>query len=214
MEVRADWFARQADTNYLVQEIPKAIQQSADGVDRVSRIVRAMKEFSHPGGEDKEAVDINKAIENALIVARNEWKYVAEAVTDLDPSLPLVTCHPGEINQVLLNLIVNAAHAIGDKSGRDGDKKGTITVSTRSEANGVEVRICDTGGGIPEAIRDRIFDPFFTTKPVGKGTGQGLTIAHAVVVNKHGGTITFESVVGQGTTFIIRLPLDQAAVVT
>jgi signal transduction histidine kinase len=202
---------READTEYLGQEIPNAIQQSAEGLERVARIVRAMKEFSHPGGDEKTAIDINKAIDNTLIVARNEWKYVAEAVTDLDPSLPLVACLPGEINQVLLNLIVNAAHAISDVVGGESGRKGTITIGTRVLNNGVEIRVGDTGCGIPEVNRSRIFDPFFTTKPVGKGTGQGLTIAHAVVVQKHGGTIRFETEIGQGTTFIVWLPLEQAA---
>lgn len=201
---------RQADTAYLCIEIPSAIQQSAEGLERVASIVRAMKEFSHPGGNEKTATDINKAIDNTLIVARNEWKYVADAVTDLDPSLPLVACLPGEVNQVILNLIVNAAHAISDVVGGESGQKGTITIGTRATDNGVEIRVRDTGCGIPMANRSRIFDPFFTTKPVGKGTGQGLTITHAVVVRKHGGTITFETELGKGTTFIVWLPLEQS----
>lgn len=198
--------SQEVDLEYLTAEIPQAIAQTLEGVERVARIVRAMKDFSHPGPQEKTMVNINKAIENTLIVARNEWKYVAEVITDLDPELPLVACLPDEFNQVLLNLIINAAQAIGEKVDRQKDEKGVITVATRSEGEWVEIRIGDTGPGIPEKIRSRIFDPFFTTKEVGKGTGQGLAIAHAVVVEKHQGSITFETEVGRGTTFIIRLP--------
>jgi signal transduction histidine kinase len=143
-----------------------------------------------------------------MSVARNEWKYVADVETDLEDDLPLVPCFPGSFNQVILNLFVNAAHAIGDvvKDGSDG--KGKITVTTREDNGWVEIRLGDTGCGIPEANRTKIFDPFFTTKEVGKGTGQGLSIAHSVIVEKHGGTIDFESEIGKGTTFIIRVPLE------
>ena len=144
-------------------------------------------------------------------MARNEWKYVAELETDFDSSLPPVPCLPGEFNQVVLNLIVNAAHAIVGKVGEGGGGKGLITVRTRREGPWVDIRIRDTGTGIPEPARDKIFEPFFTTKEVGKGTGQGLAIARSVVVDKHGGTIGFETEVGQGTTFIVRLPLAVAA---
>jgi PAS domain S-box-containing protein len=195
------------DLTYLVAEIPQAIQQSQQGIERVTKIVRAMKEFSHPGAEEKSETDLNHAIETTITVARNEWKYVADVVTDFDPTLPLVRCLSGEFNQVILNLIVNAAHAIADVVGNSGASKGTITVRTRHDENWAEIRISDTGTGIPEAIRMKIFDPFFTTKGVGKGTGQGLAIAHSVIVDKHGGTITCETEVGKGTTFIIRLPL-------
>jgi signal transduction histidine kinase len=193
---------------YLCQEIPTAIQQSLEGVERVAEIVRAMKEFSHPDEGEKVAIDLNKSIESTVTVTRNEWKYTAEMVLDLDPDLPEVPCFPGEINQAFLNIIVNATHAIGDVVGEGHNGKGSITVSTRHRGAWAEVRIADTGTGIPKKIRNRIFDPFFTTKEVGKGTGQGLAIAHAVVVEKHGGTITFETEEKQGTTFIILLPLD------
>jgi len=196
-----------ADLGYLTEEIPRAISQTLEGVGRVAKIVRAMKEFSHPGGEDKIAVDLNRAIENTITVARHEWKYVAEVEADLDPGLPPVPCLPGEFNQVILNLLVNAAHTIADRRGSGEAPKGRITIKTRQNAGQVEIRVGDTGCGIPEAIRARVFDPFFTTKPVGKGTGQGLAIAHAVVVKRHGGTIRFETEVGRGTTFIIGLPL-------
>jgi len=205
----------QADLEYLVEEMPKAIEQSLDGVQRVATIVRSMKEFSHPAGAQMQAVDINRAIENTLIVSRNEWKYVADTVTDLDPNLPPVVCLPGECNQVFLNLVINAAHAIGEKSG-DGStsEKGTITVATRRDGDWVEIRVKDTGTGIPEEIRSKILDPFFTTKEVGRGTGQGLAIAHSVVVEKHGGTLTFDTQSNQGTTFIVRLPIKQESAST
>ncbi len=200
--------ARQtADLPYLMQEVPKAIHQCLEGIERVATIVRAMKEFSHPGTGQKSAVDLNHAIESTITVARNEWKYVAEVVTQLDPSLPPVPCLAGEFNQVILNLIINATHAIADVVGGAADGKGTITISTKPDRDWVEVRIRDTGAGIPEKIRTRIFEPFFTTKGVGKGTGQGLAISRSVIVDKHGGTIAFETEVGKGTTFIVRLPL-------
>jgi signal transduction histidine kinase len=196
-----------ADLPYFLEEIPKAIAQSLQGVERVTRIVRAMKEFSHPGTEQKTAIDLNHAIESTLTVARNEWKYVAELETDFDPLLPLVPCLPGEFNQVVLNLIVNAAQAITDVVGKDAVAKGRIRVSTRRDGDWAQVRVADTGTGIPEGVRARVFDPFFTTKPVGKGSGQGLAIARSVVVDKHGGTISFETELGCGTVFTVRLPL-------
>ncbi len=198
------------DLDYLLDEIPKAIEQSMEGVRRVAKIVRAMKEFSHPGGEGKTPIDINHAIENTLTVAKNEWKYVADLETDFDPSLPPVPCLPGEFNQVILNMVINAAHAIAEVV-QGQEKKGKITVSTRKKGTHVEIRISDSGTGVPEEIRDRIFDPFFTTKEVGRGTGQGLAISRSVIVDKHGGTIDVESEVGKGTTFIIRLPLEENA---
>ncbi|MEK7853029.1 MAG: PAS domain S-box protein, partial [Planctomycetota bacterium] len=196
---------KEVDLDYLIEEIPKAIQQSLDGVDRVAKIVRAMKEFSHPGTNEKTATDLNKAIENTITVSRNEWKYVADVVTVFDPSLPLIPCLPSEFNQVILNIIVNAAHAIADVV--VNGNKGIITVSTQRNGNWAEIRIQDTGTGIPEAVRPKIFDPFFTTKPIGKGTGQGLAIAHDIVVRKHGGTIDIETATGKGTTFVIRIPI-------
>jgi two-component system NtrC family sensor kinase len=200
-----------ANVEYLTAEIPRAIQESLDGVERVARIVRAMKEFSHPGSTEKTRVDLNHAIESTLTVTRNEWKYVAEMETDFDSKLPMVLCLPGEFNQAILNLVINAAHAIADAAGDRPNAKGTIRVSTRHDGDCAEIRVADTGTGIPEKIRDRIFEPFFTTKPVGKGTGQGLTITRSVIVDKHGGTIRFESEPGQGTTFIIRLPIRPPA---
>jgi len=198
------------DIEFLLEEIPAAIQQSIEGVERVSSIVRAMKEFSHPGVSQKSAIDINKAIEGTITVARNEWKYVADMNIDFDSNLPPVPCLPGEFNQAILNIIINAAHAIGDaqRNANGNQSKGVIGVQTRQVDQAVEIRISDSGTGIPEDIRSKIFDPFFTTKEVGQGTGQGLSIARTVIVDKHGGAINFETKPGQGTTFIIRLPLD------
>lgn len=196
------------DLSFIREEIPQAIEQSLEGVDRVSEIVRAMREFSHPGTEEKTPTDINKAIESTITVTHNEWKYVAELETHLDKDLPLVPCLPGHFNQVILNIIINAAHAIGNVIDENAAQKGTITVSTARDNGWAEVRIQDTGSGIPEAHRSRIFDPFFTTKEVGRGTGQGLAISRSVIVEKHGGTLNFETTEGKGTTFIIRLPLE------
>ncbi|MEP6932654.1 MAG: PAS domain S-box protein [Nitrospirota bacterium] len=198
--------SQRADLVYLTEELPKALAQSTEGMEHISKIVRAMKDFSHPGSEGKTYVDLNKAIESTVIVACNEWKYIADLTTDLASDLPLVPCLLGQFNQVILNMIVNASHAIGDVV-RGTPHKGLITITSRQVDHYAEIRITDTGTGIPEAIRHKIFDPFFTTKAVGKGTGQGLAIARSVVVDKHGGTIAVESQLGQGTTFIIRLGL-------
>ena len=200
-----------ADAGYLLEEIPKAIEQTLDGVTRVATLVSAMKEFSHPGTKEKTPVDLNHAIQCTITVARNEWKYVADMETDFDPSLPLTVCQPGEFNQAILNLIVNAAHTIADVVGKEGSEKGKIKIQTRNCPEWVEIRVQDTGTGIPEKVRPRIFDPFFTTKEIGKGTGQGLSIARSVIVDKHGGTIHFETEEGKGTTFIIRLPKEDKA---
>ncbi|TVR99647.1 MAG: PAS domain S-box protein [Rhodospirillales bacterium] len=207
--------AVKADLDFLVDELPSAARQSLEGVEHVARIVRAMKEFSYPSTREKVLVDLNHTLENTLTVSRNEWKYVAEVERVLDPELPHVLCLPGDLSQVFLNLIVNAAHAIDAKNRKPADAatgaaKGRITLTTRKDGDCVEVRVQDTGTGVPEAIRRRIFDPFFTTKEVGKGTGQGLTIARDIVVTKHGGTLTFETSPGEGTTFIVRLPIRQS----
>ncbi|HUN84095.1 MAG TPA: PAS domain S-box protein [Terracidiphilus sp.] len=193
-----------ADLTFICSEVPRAIDQGLDGAKRVATIVRAMKEFSHPDSADKTQIDLNKAIESTITVARNEWKYVAEIVTEFDPTLPPVICYPGEVNQVILNLIVNAAHSIKEK----GETKGKITICTVARGEFVEISISDTGTGIPEAIQTRIFEPFFTTKEVGKGTGQGLALAHSVIVRKHHGRIWFDTEIGRGTSFFIELPLD------
>jgi PAS domain S-box-containing protein len=195
----------------MLAEVPQSLEDSLDGIARVAEIVRAIKEFSHPGSSEKTPHDLNRAIASTTLVSRNEWKYVAELETRLDPNLPLVQCSPGEFNQVILNLIINAAHAIGDARARSKpESKGRITVSTRRDGDWAEVRVQDTGTGIPEQIRGNVFNPFFTTKEVGKGTGQGLSIAHTVIVQKHGGTIAFDTKEGAGTTFIVRIPIGDS----
>ncbi len=197
--------AEEADIAFLIAETPRAIIQSQEGVGRVADIVRAMKAFSHPDqGADKRPVDLNQAVQTTLTVARSEYKYVAELILDLEPALPPVPGHAGELNQVLLNLLVNAAHAIsaGQSAGL-----GRITIRTREDHGHAELRISDSGCGIAPEHRSRIFTQFFTTKGVGQGTGQGLALCHGIITQKHGGSITFESELGQGTTFIIRLPL-------
>ncbi|WP_319405330.1 response regulator [uncultured Desulfosarcina sp.] len=197
-----------ADLSYLSSEVPTAIGQSLEGIQRVSRIIKAMRQFSHPGTDRKIETDLNQALESTITVSRNEWKYVADMETDFAAGLPAVPCFPGELNQVFLNLIINAAHAIGEKTDEGKQGKGLIRVSTRMVDDTVQIRIADNGGGIPASIRQRVFDPFFTTKPVGKGTGQGLTIAHAVIKEKHNGSIQFDSREGEGTTFTIALPIQ------
>ena len=196
----------ESDCAYLLEEIPKALTQTLDGVTRVATLVRAMKDFAHPESKEKAAADLNKALLSTLAVARNELKSVAHVETDLG-DLPPVVCNVSDLNQVFLNLLVNAAHAIGDVVKGTG-KKGKIRVRTATEGKTVLVTITDTGCGIPEGIRTKVFDPFFTTKGVGRGTGQGLAIARSVVVERHKGTLTFESEVGKGTSFYVRLPVE------
>lgn len=203
--------AKQIKLDFLLREIPKALDQSKDGTARIAKIVRSMKEFSHPGTEEKVPVDLNHAIENTIDVARNEWKYVANIETHFDETLPDVPCLPAEMNQVILNILVNAAQAIGEVVSEKEDDKGTIHITTSRENGYVVIQFSDDGPGIPEKIRARIFDPFFTTKEVGKGTGQGLAIAHSVVVKEHGGSITCDAEEGKGSTFTIRLPIEQAS---
>jgi len=167
-----------------------------------------MKIFAHPGGTEKEPIDVNKEIEKTITITRNEWKYVADLTTDFDTTLPTVPCYRAEFNQVILNLIVNAAHAIADANGKHASARGTIKISSTHAGNWAEIRISDTGHGIPQEIRHRIFDLFFTTKEPGRGTGQGLAIAHSVIVDKHRGKIEIETEENRGTTFIIRMPID------
>jgi signal transduction histidine kinase len=198
-----------ADLTYLITSAPAAIERSMEGLRRIADIVRSMKEFAHPDQKEMTPIDLNQAFMSTLTIASNEYKYVADVETALG-ALPPVTCHAGEMNQVFLNILVNAAHAIADVV-KGSERRGRITVASRREGDDVVVSISDTGGGIPEPIRDRIFDPFFTTKEVGKGTGQGLAIARSVVVDKHGGEIAVQTELGQGTTFLIRLPVEGKA---
>lgn len=193
----------------MANQIPDAFSDSQQGLQHVTRIVRAMKELSHPGGAERTAVNVNHLLETAITVSTNEWKYVADINRQLTETSIDVPGFPGELAQVFLNLIVNAAHAIADANQQSGRAKGQIDIISRIEANDVVIEIQDNGGGIPSEIADRIFDPFFTTKEVGKGTGQGLAIAHSVVVAKHRGRINFHSSAERGTRFIIHLPIEQ-----
>lgn len=199
------------DLKFLEKEVPQAISQSLDGIDRVCKIVRAMKEFSHPGSDDKCLADINKAIDTTITVARNEWKDVAEIETSLSPALGTVPCYLAEINQVMLNLLINAAHAIAERAEAGWNGQGRIVIRTMRDGDCAEISIQDNGCGIPSSIRPRIFQPFFTTKEPGVGSGQGLALAYTAIVKKHGGSIRFETKEGEGTTFFIRLPLEQSA---
>ncbi len=197
------------DLEFLHEEIPSAITQTLDGIQRVAEIVRSMKNFAHPGTETKQLSDLNQAIKSTTVVSRNVWKYVSDLKLDLDPNLPKVNCTPGEINQVILNLIVNAAHAIEDKQKLKGSESmGTIEIRTKHDGENVIIQVIDTGNGIDQTIRERIYDPFTTTKQVGRGTGQGLAIARTVIVDKHQGQISFQTEEGVGTTFTIVLPVD------
>ena len=196
---------RKTKIGYMRSEVPAAIEESIRGLDQVATIVRGMKQFAHPGSGGKKLSDINSCLQNTITVSRNEWKYVADLEMDLEEALPQVLCNANELNQVFLNVIVNAAHAI-EKKQIDGKKgKGKITVRTAAKEEAVVIEISDTGSGIPKDILHKIYDPFFTTKEPGKGTGQGLAIAFNVI-QKHEGIITVESTEGEGTTFYIRLP--------
>ncbi len=197
-----------ADLGYVLENVPAALSRSIEGLNRVAAIVQSMKAFAHPDRTEMAAVDLNLGLESTLTIARGEYKYVAEVETDFG-DIPLVTCLGGDVNQVFLNIIVNAAHAIGEQK-QGAPVSGRILVQTRRDGDDVVVRISDNGGGIPEGIRHRVFEPFFTTKEVGKGTGQGLAIARGVIVEKHGGQLTFETGSGRGTTFVVRLPINAA----
>jgi len=204
---KAEEAAESHEVDYMLEELQPCLKQSLDGITRIAEIVRAMKSFSHPGVSTRKQIDINEAIESTVTVARHEWKHVATLALELDPNLPQVPCFPGELNQVLLNVLVNAAHAVHDVHG-ENPQRGALSIASLQRDGHVLVSIRDNGGGIPEAIRERVFDPFFTTKEVGRGTGQGLSIAYDVVTRKHGGRIWFESQEGEGTTFWLQFPLD------
>lgn len=194
-----------ADLEYLEDEVPTALKQAGQGLQQIKSIVLAMKNFAHPGVDDKEQTNVNAAIEDTVTIAKNEWKYVADVKTDLCADIPEVPAVRSALNQVWLNMIVNASHAIADVVGDSGEK-GEIRITTRALEDVVEIQISDTGSGMPEEIKARIFDPFFTTKGVGSGSGQGLAIAHNVITEQHGGSIQVDSAPGAGTTFRILLP--------
>jgi len=193
------------DVDYMREELPPALSRVAEGLSRIAEIVRSMKVFSHADQREMSDVDLNCSVNSTLVVARSEYRDVADVETDLGV-IPRVICHGGQINQVVLNLVVNAAHAISD-SNKGSGARGKIVVRTREENGRVVIAIEDTGGGIPEAIRARIFDPFFTTKEVGRGTGQGLSVSRNVIVKGHGGELDFITEIGKGTTFFVRLPV-------
>jgi signal transduction histidine kinase len=204
---RARQATADADLEFLTEELPRAVDESLEGIERVGQIVRAMKEFAHPGIAEFQHADINKCIATTLIVSHNEYRHVADLVTELDPDLPDVRCVPGEINQVLLNLVVNAAHAVAEMVAGTTDR-GIITVSTRRRGDHVEISVKDTGPGIPVHVRNRIFEPFFTTKQVGPGSGQGLSTCRAIVTTRHAGRLDFTTELGTGTEFTVLLPVD------
>ena len=197
----------QKELEFLRENAPESVEQALQGMERITTIVKSMKNFAYrDAASAKKPQNLNQAITATSVVATNEWKYHAELELDLDQYLPLVPCNIGEINQVILNLIVNAAHAIRDS--KPEGEKGLIVVSTKQYDQYVVITIQDNGGGIPEHVQGKIFEPFFTTKDVGVGTGQGLAIAHNVITKSHGGHIWFETEQGTGTTFFIRLSLD------
>jgi len=207
LQRRLDLALEAMDADFLSTELPAALAETQDGVERVTTIVRAMKDFSHPGNPDeRRPADLNKALATTLAVARNEYKYFADVETDFS-ELPEVDCYIADLNQVFLNLVVNAAHAIHDVVGEDRDQRGTIRITTHRDGDTAEVTVSDTGCGIPEEHRGKIFDQFFTTKEIGRGTGLGLAIARQVVMERHGGSIAVQSEPGQGTTFVVRLPI-------
>jgi len=193
------------DLSSLREDVKMAFERVDEGVLRVTEIVRAMKEFGHADQRETVAFDLNRGILNTLTVARNEIKHIADVELELD-DLPLVSCNAGEINQVFLNLVVNAAHAISERMGPDYDR-GKIVIRSMVQGDQVMITIADDGPGMPASVAARIFEPFFTTKEVGRGTGQGLPIARSIIVDKHAGSLTFETAPGVGTTFRIRLPI-------
>jgi PAS domain S-box-containing protein len=199
------------NVSYLVEQVPLAIAQSLEGVSRVASVVNAMKKYSESDGDKKILVDLNDCIASTLTLSRREWESVATLETCYDDQLPPVPCLPGPLNQAVLNIIQNAAHSIAEKQKESGRVMGVIRIETLRGEQWVEVRISDTGTGIPMQIEGRVFDPFFTTKGVGRWTGQGLAIAHNAIVEKHGGSLTFRSRDGEGTTFFVRLPTAEVA---
>lgn len=199
--------AEAADLSFLEGEIPTAIDQTLEGVGRIKDIIKAMKSFSHPGKASHTMANLNRCLETTAIITKNEWKYVAELEMDLDEDLPEICCNPGELNQVFLNLIVNASHAIEDNLQNQPGGKGVIRISTRAKGGWLEIRVQDTGTGIPDEVLEKMFDPFFTTKEIGKGTGQGLAISRNIITRNHQGKIEVKTTPGKGSTFVLKLPI-------
>lgn len=203
----------ESDVEYVIARMPRAVDRVIDGLSRVSSIVRAMKDFSHLDQREKQPADLNDAIEKTLIITKGEYKHVADVVKELGV-LPRVRCHVGDIQQVLVNLVINASHAIEGKASEQG-RRGVIRVRSfiepqppgQSPSTFAVVAVEDNGGGIPQEVATRVFEPFFTTKEPGRGTGQGLPISREIVVDRHGGRLDFDSVPGLGTTFYLRLPV-------
>ncbi|NUL36919.1 sensor histidine kinase [Kosakonia sacchari] len=206
--VEFDTTLKRTKIDFLRRQIPGALDESLEGLEHIARIVAAMKEFSHPSKNVKERIDVRDVINTTVTVARNEWKYVAELETNIADNLPQLPCLRDMVGQAILNLVVNAAHAIADTLQEGVKEKGRIVISALQNGDYLEIRVEDDGSGIPAAIRERIFDPFFTTKAVGKGTGQGLAIVYSTVVDKHNGKIRCESAEGVGSTFILQFPLN------
>lgn len=207
LKPQADKLAEDYDVEFILEDSPKAIQQSLEGVDRVAEIVKAMKTFSHMESvQSKQVINLHDALNSALTISRNSYKYFAKIETDYSPEIGGIECYANQLNQVFLNLIINAAHAIEENH----NDAGLIRIATRKLNGHVEILIQDNGAGIPKSIQDKVFNLFFTTKPVGKGTGQGLSLAHSIIVEKHQGKLFFESEAGQGTTFHIQLPVKLA----
>jgi signal transduction histidine kinase len=205
IETAADRARADADVEYLRERVPKALARTSDGLGRLATIVRAMKEFAHPDQREQALADLNRAVESVLIVCRGEYKHAA--LVRFEPGdLPPVVCHIGDMQQVLTNLVVNAAHAIAEAR-RGTGARGTIAIRTWTDGDDALISVTDDGAGMTPEVQERIFEPFFTTKEIGKGTGQGLAIARAIVVDTHGGRLTFESEAGRGTTFLVRVPI-------
>ena len=194
------------DLEYILSEIPDSIRATQDGVHRVSSIVQGLKAFSHPDTGEKVLFNVNEGIKNTTIICRNEWKFIADLVLNLDDDLPMVPCFPGDFNQVIMNIIINGAHAISERL-QNTNEIGLIQISTSLEKNHIIIRLKDNGIGMDNDSLKRIFDPFFTTKEVGQGTGQGLSISRNIIVNKHSGTLEVESIKGESSIFTISLPL-------
>lgn len=198
---------KECDLEYLMSEVPLAIEQTKESIERVSGVVRALRDFAAPGSREQSEIDVNQALSNALTVTRNEWKKVADLVTEFADDLRPLAGFPGELNLVFLNLIMNAVDAIHEQGGRTPKHRGVLRIATRETEEGIEIRIADNGIGIPQGIRHRIFDQFFTTKAPGRGTGQGLKVVHDVVTQMHGGRIVVNSEEGRGSEFVLILPV-------
>ncbi len=188
----------EADIDFILEDIMDLISDCKEGTDRIKKIILDLKDFAHPGEDKIQSADINDGIETTLNVVWNELKYKATVNKELG-KLPMVECYPQQLNQVFMNLFVNAAQAI--------EKQGEISITTMADNGFVEIKIEDTGSGIDKKNLDRIFDPFFTTKDVGKGTGLGLNVAYNII-KKHNGTIDVKSQIGKGTVFKIRMPVN------